>query len=174
MNLNDVNHVHTGDFDGSVTEGAFSATIYGLYIVEGPTYEETQIGTVSSENLGAYLYGGAFNPEGANLIEIEFTCADDSTLKTIRIEGANGAKWFKDGDIKDEEGNAISGDTPLKDLTIVIDLEASGLNLNDVNHVHTGDFDGTVTEGAFSATIYALEIIGEYSEYQIAMELLIQ
>ena len=174
LNVNDFNHVHTGDFDGSVTEGAFSATIYGLYIVEGPTYEETQISAVSVTNLGAYAYGGAFNPEGVNLVEIEFNCEDDSTLKTIRIEGANGVKWFKDGDIKDEEGNAIDGDTPLKDLVIVIDMTASGLTLDDFNHIHTGDFDGSVTEGAFTASVYSLAPIGEYSEYQAAMELFLQ
>ena len=124
-------------------------------------YVETEIATLSSANLGGYAYAGAFNTEGANLVKMVFACEDESTLKTIRIEGGNTA-WFKDGAVVDMEGNPISGDTPLAGLEIVVDLAASGIDTADWIHVHTGDFDGTVTAGAFSATVYKMVKISQY------------
>ena len=46
---------------------------------------------------------------------------------------------LKDGVVKDVNGNVISGDTviPEAGLTVVIDIEASGMALGDI-HVHGG------------------------------------
>ena len=114
-------------------------------IVINPDYEEIVANAdVEVNNLGGYVYAQGFSPDGDKLVKLVFDCSDDSTLKTIRLEGNGTTAWFKDGAIFDQDGNAISGDTPLAGLSIIIDMEASGLDVNGWNHMHAGDFDGTL------------------------------
>ncbi len=127
-------------------------------------YTETLVGEQGPfEVAGGYIYSQGFSSD-EKLVKIE---ADEGiTLESLRIEGANGDKWFKDGQILDEEGNAISEDQELNGLAIIVDLEASGLNVGAWNHIHAG------AEGVTGSFSYKVEVNG--SDYENVMASLTQ
>lgn len=131
-------------------------------------YVETEIARIEDKSVAGYNYGGEINcPD--KLMKMEFTADEGVTLQSLRLEGENGAKWFKDGQIIDENGNPIDATQELNGLTIIIDLEASGLNVGSVNHLHGGD-DGLT--GAYSVVVKSMKEKG--IDYASIMSSLVQ
>ena len=124
----------------------------------GVAMEETQVLTnLTAASLVDYAYVGGFDNAGANLLKMTFTSeTEGQTLKSIRLEADGAQYWFKDGALKDADGNVISGDTVVtkEGTTIVIDLAASGVeNLVGAVHVHAGGFDGSAGDITVNAWV---------------------
>ena len=130
-------------------DAVFYANEYVRYN-EIETFSLTGGDDLTSYKYLGYIYGA---PE-AKYIRATFTSTTEGqTLKSVRFETENGEAWFKDGVIKDVAGNVISGDTVIPEggLTVIIDIEASGMALGNI-HVHGGGFDGSAGNITISAT----------------------
>ena len=149
MALGDI-HVHGGGFDGSSGDITITATTMAL-----KEYDEIETFNLSAQDLSGYAYiGYIYGAPQAKYIRATFTSTTEGqTLKSIRFGTGNGEHWFKDGLVKDINGNAISGDTVIPEggLTVIIDIEASGMALGDI-HVHGGGFDGSSGDITIAAT----------------------
>ena len=121
-------------------------------------YEEIETFNLTAASLTDYAYiGYIYGAPQAKYIRVTFTSTTEGqTLKSIRFGTGNGEHWFKDGVVKDVNGNVISGDTviPEAGLTVVIDIEASGMALGDI-HVHGGGFEGSAGDITMVATTLA-------------------
>lgn len=149
LNVVDVNHLHGG---AAGLTGTYSVVVKSMHVVEEDKYVETQIATYEDKSVEGYVYVGTFNSPDC-LVKMEFTADAGVTLASLRIEGTDGAKWFKDGQVLDENGNPIDATQELNGLVIVIDLEASGLNVGSDNHIHGGDAGLT---GTYSVVIKSM------------------
>ena len=135
-------HVH-GD-------GSCGAVSFKLYSVD-PISEEIELDPqafAKVENLSGYNYVGFVETKGASKMKVTFTSEDAATLHSIRFEISGTEFCFKDGAIKDVDGNVISGETVIsaEGTTFIIDLAASGITGGF--HVHAGGWDsvtGSVT-----------------------------
>ena len=152
MALGDI-HVHGGGFEGSTGDITMVATTLSV-----KEYEEIETFNLSAASLTDYAYiGYIYGAPQATCIRVTFTSTTEGQiLKSIRFGTGNGEHWFKDGVVKDVNGNVISGDTviPEAGLTVVIDIEASGMALGDI-HVHGGGFEGSAGDITMVATTLA-------------------
>ena len=150
MALGDI-HVHGGEYDGSTGDITMVATTLSRKL-----YNEIETFTLAGgTDLTTYKYlGYIYGAPQAKFIRATFTSnTEGQTLKSIRFGTGNGEHWFKDGKVIDAEGNAISGDTVIPEggLTVIIDIEASGMALGDI-HVHGGEHDGSTGDITMVAT----------------------
>ena len=149
MALGDI-HLHGGGFDGSAGDITMVATTLSTKL-----YNEVETFNLSAADLAGYAYVGyIYGAPQAKYIRVTFTSqTEGQTLKSLRFGTGNGEHWFKDGNVKDVNGNAITGDTviPAEGLTVIIDIEASGMALGDI-HVHGGGFDGSAGDITMVAT----------------------
>ena len=150
MALGDI-HVHGGEYDGSTGDITMVATTLSRKL-----YNEIETFTLAGgTDLITYKYlGYIYGAPQAKFIRATFTSnTEGQTLKSIRFGTGNGEHWFKDGKVIDAEGNAISGDTVIPEggLTVIIDIEASGMALGDI-HVHGGEYDGSTGDITMVAT----------------------
>ena len=127
-------------------------------------------GTATQDNLAVdkeyldagYAYAGyVYSPAGSRFIKVAYTTDDPTaTIDPIRFEVAGGATfWFHEGNLKDETGATISGDTLASGTTVVIDLVASGLKAAASDaigiHVHGNGFDGK----SYSIKVYSVDLV---------------
>ena len=133
-----------------------------------PTYLPTELTNRAVADIAGYAYcGGFLNHAGVQLIKVTLSSTtENQNLNSIRFEGVDGAKWINKGEIKDAQGNAISGETVITEegITLVIDVVASGLKLavGDAQfiHVHAGDVPGST--GNFTYTVEEVTEGGSY------------
>ena len=131
-------------------------------------YDEIETFTLGAGSLTDYAYVGyIYGAPNAQYIRATFTSTTEGqTLKSIRFGTDNGEHWFKDGNIKDVNGNVIAGNTviPANGLTVIIDLAASGMALGNI-HVHGGGFDGSAGDIAITATTLSKRIYNEIETF---------
>ena len=112
-------------------------------------------------NDGAYAYVGGYDlPANALYVKVETNAA---VANQIRFEGPNGAKWLKDGAIKDADGNTVADGS----AEYVIDLAASELinpGTASAFHVHS-----TAGATAFTIRVTLVELIevGSYADLMV-------
>lgn len=161
------NHLHGGGM-GDAGEAAITVKAYRLHQDMFADYAEIETGAINAiTDLSGYNYLNGFSCEGDRYIKLVFTTDDENvTLYSFRFENPeNGAQsWFKDGKVIGADGAAIGGDTKLKDLTIIIDGQATGLS-KGWNHLHAGDM-GDAGAVAITAKAYRLHDV-KYAKLMI-------
>ena len=156
-------HVHSTKGEAAFS---FKASAYSEELL--PTYLPTELTNKAVADISGYAYcGGFLNHAGVQLIKVTLSSTtENQNLNSIRFEGVDGAKWINKGEIKDAQGNAISGETVITEegITLVIDVVASGLKLavGDAQfiHVHAGDVPGST--GNFTYTVEEVTEGGSY------------
>ena len=90
-------------------------------------------------DLSGYTYAGWINGGlQPKYLELTFTSESEVTMNSLRIEGANGAKWMKDGDLQDLEGNALEASYTINgELKLYVLVEGTSIAGNDI-HIHMG------------------------------------
>jgi len=142
--------IHVGDF-GETGSIKINIDVFAAVADE----EETEYVLVDSkqaeiDSLVGYTWAGQVNVAGADHLVITLTSTDEIEFKSLRLQGANGVVWMKDGGWKDLEGNSIPTQMTVNGtVTFDVDLEASGLAGNTID-IHVGDFGET---GAIKITI---------------------
>ena len=149
LDVGTVNHLHGG---AAGLTGTYSVIIKSMHPIILKDYIETVIATFEDKTVVDYGYGGEVNSPD-RLIKMEFTAEEGVTLESLRFAGSNGERWFSRGEVLDENGNPIDGTQELNGLIIIVDLEASGLDVGAVNHLHGGAAGLT---GTYSVTIKSL------------------
>ena len=152
LDANGWNHIHSGGYGGQ--SGTFKVTVSKL--VEPSKYVETALTEqLSVADITGYNYVGAFNPDGANLVKLSIEADAGVTLESIRFTTESGEVWFKDGLVKDQDGNVIDATQEANGLEVIVNLKASGLDAAGWNHIHSGGYGGQ--SGAFKVTVSKLE-----------------
>ena len=110
----------------------------------------------ANADLSGYAYGGYVYAGGAK--QIEFTFEGEGNLSSFRFGDGNGAEWwFNQGAVKGANGRPISADlafTESQPLTIVVDLEQTGITV-DGFHFHTGGgATGSLTSGTYTRILF--------------------
>ena len=133
-------HLHTHSTMG---EAAFKVTLSYYRLVEAREEHATEVRNIDVEAGEGYAYVTGYDvPADVQYIKVETNAA---VANELRFEGIDGAKWLKDGAIKDVDGNVVADGS----TEYVIDLVASGLKAEGVAsalHVHS-------TKGADSFTV---------------------
>ena len=167
LNVNDWIHIHAGGYGDATGSMSVKVSLLSQKVEEiiTPITEK-----LSVDNLAGYSYAGAFNTDGAKVVRITFEGSEDATLLSVRLANDGGAEaWFKDGKVLDANGNAIDANQKVNGLQLYVDLEASGLNVNDWIHIHTGGF-GDAT-GSLSLQVEKVEKPNPYKDLMDSAEL---
>ena len=152
-------------------EGTLSVDFVGLANPVTTQYDEEvvitkQYAADKDYDYAGYVYAASGVQYMTVLVEAENA---DATIDVARFEVAdsgNPAMWFHEGNIKDPEGNVISGDTKVGNK-VTIDLVASGMKA-DVNdaigiHVHGGATGASAT----TITVKTIENIPQLNDVSL-------
>ena len=141
-------HVHS-----TLAEEAATITVKTYKVIPSVEQKVTQVFNkeIPAANPAGYAYVEGFAmPADLKYVKIETTAA---VANELRFEGPNGAKWLKDGDIIDINGQVVADGS----TEYIIDLIASGLKADGVAatlHTHS-----TAGETAFSVKLSTVELL---------------
>lgn len=169
-------HFHFGAFDGHTGK----VTVKEVAYVSANTYKTTVFTTETTidylDGGYKYQYGGGANTKGYRYLYLTMKGNEGTTFDAFRIEfekndASKVTKWAKDGVLKGIANEALATDYQ----TYVVDLIASGLDVNDIAHLHLhfGAFEehsGVVTIkeiGYFDDEPSAVDIMEDYHDPDI-------
>ena len=145
-------HVHGDGGNGAVTMSVFTLEL------KAKTQDVLYVEKTYADGAGYDYAGYVYSPAESRFMK--FVDETEGTIDSIRFEGFDGAKWFHDEVIKDQNGNTIPGTA--SGGTYIIDLVASGIKEEGTAqgiHVH-----GDGTNGAIDVKIYSIDAIPSFND----------